>query len=89
MATVGGTDMPPQKRPGKRHLYVEIPETLGEQLDELAKRNRRTITAEVVLALEKHLAGNGYPSLPATHPPTTAEGKPNPKKRAKGGKGKG
>jgi hypothetical protein len=47
--------MPTQKRPGKRHLYVEIPEALGEALDALAARNRRTITAEVIIALEAHL----------------------------------
>jgi hypothetical protein len=47
--------MPSAKRPGKRHLYVEIPEALGERLDAQALRNRRSITMEVRMALEVHL----------------------------------
>jgi hypothetical protein len=47
--------MPSAKRPGKRHLYVEIPEALGARLDAEALRNRRSITMEVRMALEAHL----------------------------------
>jgi hypothetical protein len=47
--------VPSSKRPGKRHLYIEIPEALGQALEALADKNRRTITAEVTIALENHL----------------------------------
>ncbi len=50
--------MPTVRRPGKRTLYVELPEELWERLNTLAETNRRKITAEVVLALEAHLAAS-------------------------------
>ncbi len=51
--------MPAEKRPGKRTLYIEAPEELGERLDTLLKQTRRTITAEVILALEFWLERQG------------------------------
>jgi hypothetical protein len=40
---------------GRRPLYVELPEELWERLDAIRRRSRRTITAEVSLALEHWL----------------------------------
>jgi predicted transcriptional regulator len=51
--------MPAEKRAGKRTLYIEAPEELGERLDTLLKQTRRTITAEVILALEFWLERQG------------------------------
>lgn len=61
--------MPKEKRPGVRALYVELKEELGARLEALAEQNRRTLKAEVVLALERHLEASGVA------PPPTAEGK--------------
>jgi len=48
--------MPSTKRPGST-LYCEIPPDLHARLRRLAHDNRRTVTAEVILALEAHLGG--------------------------------
>lgn len=59
--------MPTKRRPGVRQLYTEIPDALAELLDALSQRNRRTLTAEVIIALERHLAAEGIdvPTIPA------------------------
>jgi hypothetical protein len=44
------------KRPGKRVLYIELPEEFVDRVEALADRNHRTLTGEVTLALENHLA---------------------------------
>jgi hypothetical protein len=65
--------MPATRRPGKRLLYVELPEALGQQLDALAQHNRRTVTAEVILALEAHLGVSS--DAAAATPPAKKKGK--------------
>jgi hypothetical protein len=51
--------MPREKRSGVGTLYVELSEDLGQHLEVLAERNRRTLKGEVVIALERHLAREG------------------------------
>lgn len=49
----------PKQTPKDRHktksLGVRLDEAVIEQFRELAKKNRRTLTAELLLALERHL----------------------------------
>lgn len=40
-------------------LHIWIPPALRDAIDALAERNRRPLTNEVVMALEKHLAAEG------------------------------
>ena len=47
-----------RQRPGVKGLYVDLPEEMKNQLDQLAEINMRTVKAEVVIALRKHLADN-------------------------------
>jgi hypothetical protein len=47
--------MPRTPRPGKRSLYVEIPEKLADLLDKRAKDERRDKTTLVLMALEQFL----------------------------------
>jgi predicted transcriptional regulator len=51
--------MPSQRRAGKRAIYVEVPEELASRLDDLLAQTRRSITAEVILALEHWLERQG------------------------------
>jgi hypothetical protein len=53
----------------KSVLHVEIPADLKDALEALAKRNRRPMTSEVEIMMEKMLAEAGlWP--PAPHEPT-------------------
>jgi hypothetical protein len=47
--------MPRSARPGKKGLYVEIPEELYRLLDERAVEERRPKTTTVIIALEQYL----------------------------------
>src|SRR5262245_2606657 len=44
--------MPTVPRPGTRPLYVELPHDLVEELETLAATNRRTLKAEITVAIE-------------------------------------
>ena len=48
----------PQARTGKP-LHVWIPDELRDAIDDLATENRRPLTEEVKIALEKHLTEAG------------------------------
>jgi len=52
---------PAGKAEPKDVLHIMLPPELKEQLRALAERNHRKITAEVILALERHVA---EPELP-------------------------
>jgi hypothetical protein len=67
--------VPKEKRTGVRTLYVELSEELGRRLEALAARNRRTLKAEVVLALERHLGADPEPA------PQGADPEPGRKRR--------
>ena len=58
--------MPSKPRPGVRPMYVEMPEDLADRLQLLAETNSRKIKAEVVLAVEAHLAAHETPAAPPT-----------------------
>lgn len=62
-----------KQRPNVRPLYVELPIDLSEQLDALAGQNMRTLKAEVLIALRKHLAeqAGGNPTIPPSATPST------------------
>jgi hypothetical protein len=48
--------MPRRKRPGEwTVLYVEVPPALKAQMQAKADENRRSLAAEVMIALEKHV----------------------------------
>ena len=74
VASVPGITMPCMAEPRKRRnkpirkgvpLSIHIPRKHREALDALAEENRRTITAELVLALERHFAETGkWPAPP-------------------------
>lgn len=48
-------------------LYVYVPPEIRSAIDELAERNRRPLTSEVLIALEAHLKAAGLwpPKKPA------------------------
>jgi hypothetical protein len=67
---VRGENQPPRVPPPNRTgvpLYAYIPPALRDALDALVARNRRSITAEVQIALERHLQAEGMwpPSAPS------------------------
>lgn len=59
--------MPPRKKPKSprsedRHkpsFVMRLPKSYQEKVRELARRTRRTLTAEVQIALDAHLKANG------------------------------
>jgi hypothetical protein len=64
--------MPSKPRPGVRPVYVELPEDLAAQLEALAESNRRKLKAEIVLAIEAHLAA--HPSAKPAKPKKPQKG---------------
>lgn len=52
-------DPAPKQPRRQKPLHVWLEPALREALDRLAKRNRRLLTTEVEIALEKHLADEG------------------------------
>jgi predicted transcriptional regulator len=57
----------------KRTLYIEVPEELALRLDELLAQTRRTITAEVILALEHWLERQGVSESAVEATPASAK----------------
>lgn len=53
-----------------RRLHLRIPVSLGDQLNSIAWKNRRSMTAEIILALEKHISEEikKAPDQPASNP---------------------
>jgi hypothetical protein len=77
--------MPSVERPGKKALYVELPDELDAALRALAERRGTKVSAEVRDAIRRHLA---YPPPdPAPEPPPAplpnGEKKKSRKKSAK------
>ncbi|HTU22859.1 MAG TPA: hypothetical protein VMG10_32770 [Gemmataceae bacterium] len=71
-------------------IQVYLPPGMKEQLVEVARKNMRKISAEVVIALQAHLEANGraYHSAPEAAPPSPVKkdadvSKPVEKKRAR------
>jgi hypothetical protein len=58
--------MPKPKRSTDRHkqktVSFRLPEALMDSFRSLADRNRRTLSGEVRIAIENHLAANGVPN---------------------------
>jgi hypothetical protein len=52
----------------KAVIYIEAPLAIKTQLEKLARMNRRSLTGEALMGLEKHLAENGL------WPPPEGEG---------------
>lgn len=46
------------------HKMVRLPEAFHDAIKELAKRNFRSLTGEILLALEKHLRDSGVDPPP-------------------------
>jgi hypothetical protein len=68
---LGGMKKRPRKQSRKylnRHAHPRVafhlPEDYLDALRDLAKKNKRTLTAELLLALEKHLWPEGKPEQP-------------------------
>lgn len=57
--------MNPRKRLGRRPLSVDIPDVVGDCLDAHLARSRRSLTAEVTVALENYLRAEGI-NVPRT-----------------------
>jgi hypothetical protein len=74
--------MPTIPRPGKQTLYAELPPEIYRRLKERAERCRRTLTGELILALEWYLE---TPPVPAPPPPPEQPKRPRgrPRKREK------
>lgn len=45
-----------KRKEGHEVLFVELPEELKERLAAVARTNRRSMTAEAVVAIERHVA---------------------------------
>jgi predicted transcriptional regulator len=69
------------RRVGKRTLSVEVPEELARRLDELLRQTRRSVTAEIALALEFWLDRQGVGES-AVEQLSTAEDKPRGRRLA-------
>ncbi len=51
-----------ERKPNRKPVYMRLPGKLRDLLEKTARENRRSMTTEVVIALEKHLgveASNG------------------------------
>jgi hypothetical protein len=55
-----------------RPIYVELEQELADRLEALAERNRRTLKAEITIAIEKHVGGEEV-SPAATRPVQQSE----------------
>jgi predicted DNA-binding protein len=51
------------KPPRQKTVSFRLPDDLMEQIRLLARSNRRTLSGEVQLAIEKHLESNGHANL--------------------------
>jgi hypothetical protein len=73
------TVMPQKRREGVKPLYVELPEEMAERLQALAEANSRKIKAELMLAIEAHLAAQPAQGRPrkaaAEAPPAKKKGR--------------
>jgi hypothetical protein len=60
-----GAKKPPTDRHKQPRLTLRLPQEAGAVLRRIARKNHRTMTAEVLLALEKHAEENGedWPEL--------------------------
>lgn len=43
----------------EKPLFLRLPPAYHQALEQLAKKNRRTLTAEAMIALEEHFSKNG------------------------------
>jgi hypothetical protein len=69
--------MPAIPRPGKQTLYAELPSDVYQRLRDRAERCRRTLTAELILALEWYLETPPVPAPPPpAEPPKRPRGRP-------------
>jgi predicted transcriptional regulator len=66
--------MPGEPRAGRRALDIVIPEELARRLDDLLAQTRRTVTAELILALEHWLERQGVGEV-AVEPPQPVRGR--------------
>ncbi|MGE0524374.1 MAG: Arc family DNA-binding protein [Variibacter sp.] len=41
----------------RKAIFIRLPDDLRDRMSDLAKRNRRTMNAEAVAAIESHLNG--------------------------------
>ena len=56
--------MPRRKRPGEwAVLYVEVPPELKAKMQAIADRHRRSLTAELIVALEAYTAEEPAPEV--------------------------
>jgi hypothetical protein len=83
--------MPTQPRPGKKGLYVELPNDLDTALRSYCEQRGLKLADEVRLAIRRHLANPPKPAEvpplpPISAPEPTAEQKPAPKPKGKGKK---
>jgi hypothetical protein len=64
-----------QKKPNRSGvpLHVYLPPEVRAAMDALADDNRRSLTTEVLIALENHLKATGRWPLSSSPPPTPKE----------------
>jgi hypothetical protein len=84
-----------KRKEGYRVFYIEVPDELATTFIALAEANDRTLTAEVLRALRRHVEGERaglgpIPQAPAAAVGEAAEAPARPPSRGKGrGKGRG
>jgi hypothetical protein len=65
--------MPSVERKGKKGKYVEIPDDLDRRFQAFCEGRGVKYTAQVVLAMERHLAYPPPPPVPPALPPLPAD----------------
>jgi hypothetical protein len=76
-------------REGVKVVFVEAPAELVERLRALAKRNRRSMNGEALVAIERHVEAEGAPRVDLLAAPPEGKAAAKPRPGGSGGKGKG
>jgi hypothetical protein len=71
------------RRPGKRALFIHIPDALNDMVQDYASKERLSATSVVIMALEAFLQGRGYTIGAAREPEPPTRKTASRKKRAK------
>jgi hypothetical protein len=80
--------MPAQPRPGKKALYVELPNDLDSAIRSYCEQRGLKLADEIRLAIRRHLANPPQPTELPPLPPMTVPAPTEEKPATKRGKGK-
>jgi hypothetical protein len=76
-----------KRKPGHKVVFVETPEDVADRLAAVAEHNRRSVTAEAIVAFERHVKSEEARIKAEGAPlPESATAAPKKKLASKGGK---